>query len=146
MHYYRLINFYYWVCNNSNHRFGRTYYPEIHRRICDGMRCLGLLCSLLEHIWPESCAQKAWGLKTVGNKGTPLSIKRANIRLVFSIAFNLTLVGPLMLLINKDNQLPQDKLFDSRVIRTERNYLTCQAIIVSHDSPQTRRRQIELKR
>ena len=70
----------------------------------------------------QSLAQKAWGLKTVGNKGTPLSIKRASIRLVSSIAFNLTLVGPLMLLINNDNQLPQDKLLKTQVIQTERNY------------------------
>ena len=70
----------------------------------------------------QSLAQKAWGLKTVSHEGTRLSIKRASIRLVSSIAFNLTLVGPLMLLINNDNQLPQDKLLKTQVIQTERNY------------------------
>lgn len=70
----------------------------------------------------QSLAQKAWGLKTVSQNGARLSIKRASIRLVFSIAFNLTLVGPLILLINNDNQLPQDKLLKTRVMRTERNY------------------------
>jgi uncharacterized RDD family membrane protein YckC len=70
----------------------------------------------------QSLAQKSWGLKTVGSTGTRLTIKAASLRLVLSIAFNLTLVGPAILLINKDNQLPQDKLLNTRVIPIERNH------------------------
>lgn len=70
----------------------------------------------------QSLAQKSWGLKTVSSTGTRLTIKAASLRLVLSIAFNLTLVGPAILLINKDNQLPQDKLLNTRVIPIERNH------------------------
>ena len=70
----------------------------------------------------QSLAQKSWGLKTVSSTGSGLTIKVASARLVLSIAFNLTLVGPAMLLINKDNQFPQDKLLNTQVIPTERNH------------------------
>ena len=70
----------------------------------------------------QSLAQKSWGLKTVSSTATRLTIKTASVRLVLSIAFNLTLVGPAILLINKDNQLPQDKLLNTRVIPIERNH------------------------
>ena len=70
----------------------------------------------------QSLAQKSWGLKTVSSTGSGLTIKTASVRLVLSIAFNLTLVGPVMLLINKDNQLPQDKLLNTQVIPAEQNH------------------------
>lgn len=69
----------------------------------------------------QSLAQKSWGLKTVSSTGTRLTIKVASVRLVLSIVFNLTLVGPAILLINKGNQLPQDKLLNTQVISTEQN-------------------------
>ena len=69
----------------------------------------------------QSLAQKSWGLKTVSSSGTRLTVKAASVRLVLSIVFNLTLVGPAILLINKGNQLPQDKLLNTQVISTEQN-------------------------
>ena len=70
----------------------------------------------------QSLAQKSWGLKTVSSTETRLTIKAASVRLVLSIAFNLTLVGPAILLISKDNQLPQDKLLNTQVISIGRNH------------------------
>jgi uncharacterized RDD family membrane protein YckC len=70
----------------------------------------------------QSLAQKSWGLKTVSSTGSRLTIKAASVRLVLSAVFNLTLIGPAILLINKHNQLPQDKLLNTRVILIEQNH------------------------
>ena len=69
----------------------------------------------------QSLAQKSWGLKTVSHSGAELTVKVASLRLILATGFNLTLIGPLILLIAKNNQLPQDKLLNTRVVLTERH-------------------------
>lgn len=70
----------------------------------------------------QSLAQKSWGLKTVIHSETLLTVKAASIRLALATAFNLTLIGPVAMLIIKDNQLPQDKLLNTQVISIDRSH------------------------
>ena len=68
----------------------------------------------------QSLAQKSWGLKITNKSENRLTVILASARLVLCAAFNGTLIGPALLLITKDNQLPQDKLLGTKVMFTER--------------------------
>ena len=63
----------------------------------------------------QSLAQKSWGLKLSNEAGATITAATASKRVILSIAFNLTLIGPALLLVAKDNQLPQDKILGTLI-------------------------------
>ena len=68
----------------------------------------------------QSLAQKAWGLKILSRTGTPITTATAAKRMILSIVFNLTLIGPALLFAAKDNQLPHDKILGTLVTATDK--------------------------
>jgi uncharacterized RDD family membrane protein YckC len=68
----------------------------------------------------QSLAQKSWGLKILSRTGTRITAATAAKRMILSIVFNLTLIGPALLFAAKDNQFPHDKILGTLVTATDK--------------------------
>ncbi|MDA0237303.1 MAG: RDD family protein [Proteobacteria bacterium] len=68
----------------------------------------------------QSLAQKSWGLKLMSGTGATITVASAAKRMVLSIIFNVSLIGPALLLVAKDAQLPQDKILGTLIVVTDK--------------------------
>ena len=52
--------------------------------------------------------------------GATITVASAAKRMVLSIIFNVSLIGPALLLVAKDAQLPQDKILGTLIVVTDK--------------------------